>query len=502
MQTDYERWEPLHWIIEFPDVMIEHGGFDAVIGNPPFLGGKKISPAMGQNLRLWLVNQLAGGTSGNADLVAYFFLRAASLLADKRGQLGLIATNTIAQGDTREVGLDRLVVHGFTLRRTIRSATWPARGANLEYAAIWATQGELAAGTQRVADGVIVPAISTLLEAEGRVKGQPSRLAENVRVAFQGSIILGRGFVLTPMRAKELIARDERNSEVVLPYLNGEDLNGRPDSSASRWVIDFKERTEEEARSYREPWEIVEGSVRGQRITKDATRYPRMVNEWWKYWNARPGLYGAIREFDRVLAIAQVSRTLMPVAVPTGQVLDAKLIVFALTPGSGAVLFSSLHQAWAIKYGTTMRTDATYTPSSIFETFARPASGPTLEAAGETLEARRRAVMLRRSVGLTKLYNLINDRDCLSEPDINSLRDIHVALDHAVLDAYGWSDVPLNHGFHAYRGVERFTIDPAARVELLDRLLEENHRRAVSQSGDAEMDIEDSDELDLEGMGE
>ena len=105
--TDYERWKPLHWVLDVPDVM-ERGGFDAVIGNPPFLGGKKISGAMGTNVRDWFVNVLAGGVKGNADLVAYFFLRGWSLLSEQ-GNLGLIATNTVAQGDTREVGLDRMV---------------------------------------------------------------------------------------------------------------------------------------------------------------------------------------------------------------------------------------------------------------------------------------------------------------------------------------------------------------------------------------------------------
>ena len=105
--TDYERWKPLHWILAVPDVM-ERGGFDAIIGNPPFLGGQKLTGAMGTNIRDWFVNVLADGKKGSADLVAYFFLRAMSLL-NAQGNLGLIATNTVAQGDTREVGLKQMV---------------------------------------------------------------------------------------------------------------------------------------------------------------------------------------------------------------------------------------------------------------------------------------------------------------------------------------------------------------------------------------------------------
>lgn len=110
--------------------------------------------------------------------------------------------------------------------------------------------------------------------------------------------------------------------------------------------------------------------------------------------------------------------------------------------------------------------------------------------------------MLRRDLGLTKLYNLVNDPDVTnaSDPDVARLRAIQVEFDHAVMDAYGWSDVPLEHGFHTYRQMERWTVSPAARVEILDRLLEENHRRAALQgsappppSGEDE-----SDDLEVE----
>ncbi|WP_067901291.1 Eco57I restriction-modification methylase domain-containing protein, partial [Actinomadura chibensis] len=136
--TDYERWKPLHWVIEAPDVIVDHGGFDAIVGNPPFLGGQKLTGAMGTNYRDWLVNTVAKGRRGSADLVAYFYLRATSLLR-KNGTLGLIATNTVAQGDTREVGLDAMVTDGLTITRAIQSRSWPAATANLEYAAVWGT---------------------------------------------------------------------------------------------------------------------------------------------------------------------------------------------------------------------------------------------------------------------------------------------------------------------------------------------------------------------------
>jgi hypothetical protein len=492
--TDYERWRPLHWILAVPDVM-EQGGFDAVIGNPPFLGGRKVSPAVGSNAREWLVNALAGAVKGSADLVAYFFLRAMSLLT-ARGDLGLIATNTLAQGDTREVGLDQIDASGFTITRAIQSRSWPVRSANLEYAAVWGTRSPVAPGLPRVVNDVTVKRISTLLEPAGRIDGPPARLVENAGLAFQGCIVLGMGFVLEPNEAAAWIKVDPKNAEVLFPYLNGEDLNSRPDASASRWAIDFGERSQREAKQFHKPWAHVEQHVRPNRVEKDAAKYPRMVHEWWKYWNARPAMRAAVCGLDDVLLIAQTSNTLMPARGHTSQVFSHTLVIFATSSyGDQAVLSSSLHQLWTVAYGAKMRADSRYIPSDVFVTFPQPKPIERLAEVGKTLDTERREIMLRRDLGLTKLYNLVNDPDIVDSADVDvaRLRQVHVALDEAVMDAYGWDDVPLEHGFHTYRQMRRWTVSPAARVEILDRLLEENHRRAAAQ-GEAPPAADSDDE--------
>jgi methylase of polypeptide subunit release factors len=483
--TDYRRWRPLHWIIEAPDIIVGRSGFDAILGNPPFLGGKKITPAIG-GAREWLVNVIAHST-GNADLVAYFFLRSQELLA-QRGTLGLLATNTVAQGDSREVGLDQMVNAGFTITRAIQSRPWPASTVNLQYAAVWGTTGPVENDVPRSCDGELVPRIATLLEPSGRVDIKPVALKENAAVGFIGCLVLGMGFVCEPSEALAWIEDDPRNAEVLFPYLNGEDLNSRSDCSASRWVIDFGEMSERQASSYVRPWERVLKEVWPERREKDGKKYPRMVNEWWKYWNGRPALRRAIADLDEVLAIALVSKTVMPARVPTKQVFAHKLAVFAINSyAQQAILSSSLHQVWAIKFGSTMRTDVNYSPSDVFESFPRPLSTEWLERIGQTLDVERREIMLRRGLGLTKLYNLVNDHTLphASDSDIARMREVHAELDAAVVDAYGWRDVSLEHGFHTYRQMERWTISPAARVDILDRLLEEDHRRAVVEASTA-----------------
>jgi hypothetical protein len=475
--TGEARSTPLHWILEVPDVIHDHGGFDAVIGNPPFLGSQKLNATIGPNMRDWLVEVLAGGRKGIADLVAYFFLRARGLLTES-GMLGLISTNTIAQGDTREVGLEQLLNSGIEIVRAIQSRNWPAAGANLEYAAVWASAGAVSSTVRRNCDGELVPHISDLLEPAGRVTGPPLVLLENKGIAFNGVYVLGLGFMLGLDEAAEWLSRDPGLLQVVRPYLNGKDLNSSPSQTASRYVIDFNDLTEVSASRYALPFGRLQSTVRAERQENNRKVYRDF---WWQHAEKRPALRRAIRDMEQVIAIAQVSSTLMPSLVSADQVHDAMLVVFALDdPAMLAFLSSEPHRLWALKYGTTMRTDARYTPSAIFDTLPRPALSPSLHDLGRRLDEDRREVMTRRNIGLTAIYKQFNSPDIRGDADIDLLRSMHLRIDEAVMEAYGWSDIPLGHGFHTYRQVERWTISPAARVEVLDRLLEENHRRAAS----------------------
>jgi hypothetical protein len=472
---------------------MERGGFDTVIGNPPFLTGSDISGVIGGNVRDWFVHMLACGQRGNADLVAYFFLRAMELLA-KRGTLGLIATNSIAQGKSREVGLDRMIASGFTITRSIQSRPWPAVSASLEYAAVWGSCGEVAADTPRVADGVEVRSITTLLEPAGRVDGPRVKLVENLGLAFQGCMPSGAGFIITAEKANEWLDADMRNKQVLFPFFNGDDLNSHADTYSARWIIDFNDRPESISKAFTGPYTHALRRVKPQR---EKGSIGMRQAPWWLFERSRPSMRKAISDFSEVLAMTKHSVTLMPRRVPTTNVFGHGLVVFATDSFSDqAVLSSSPHQLWAIKYGSGLRKDPRYTASDVFETFPRPKPTRLLAEIGEILETERRSIMLRRDLGLTKLYNLVNDPAITDavDADVARMREIHVKLDQVVVDAYGWSDVPLEHDFHTYRQMQRWTVSPATRVEILDRLLDENHRRAAAQ-GEAPppVDIEDEE---------
>lgn len=164
--------------------------------------------------------------------------------------------------------------------------------------------------------------------------------------------------------------------------------------------------------------------------------------------------------------------------IPSGTVPSHKLVVFASDSRALlANLASSIHYVWARKYSGAMKNDLSYSPSDVFLTFPRPVVTGRLEEIGDVLHVERQEVMLRRSIGLTKLYNLVNDSGVVGDKDVNRLREIHVEIDEAVAEAYAWEDLRLDHGFHSYRKAERWTVGRMARIEIIDRLLEENLRR-------------------------
>ncbi|SDT42906.1 hypothetical protein SAMN05216371_2263 [Streptomyces sp. TLI_053] len=488
---------PVHWPLEFPEVFQERGGFDAVIGNPPFLGGKKLTGAMGEAYREYMVDYLAAGMRGNADLVAYFELRAHELL-NENGQSGLIATNTLAQGDTREVGLDQLEAAGVEIRRAVKSAPWPSNSAVLEYCAVWTSKSASLNGAEWIIGrDVVHHGISTSLNPKTREASWAEVLDGSSGKSFQGAIILGLGFTLSESEARAWIAEDPSCKDVLFPYLNGQDVNSSPAHKSDRWVINFHDWPEARARNYARPFARIESDVKPERQRRNSNgafqlRKP-LPQRYWHYADKRPALTTAINRLDRCVVIARVSKVVMPVLVSTGQVFSEATVVFASDDlGMLALLSSAAHYWWTIDRASTLETRIRYTPTDVFETLVRPPLTSDLRVAGSKLDSFRRELMLRRDMGLTATYNLVYDPDC-NDGDIVELRAIHEEIDRATIAAYGWYDLldptgatrpadpthetfPLDHGFHETDQGTRYTIGLLARTEIIDRLRRLNHQ--------------------------
>ena len=490
--------QPFHWPLEFPEVFAnERGGFDCIVGNPPFLGGKRITGVAGTAFRDWLVAYIAEGRRGSADLVAYFFLRAWSLLRDGGG-FGLLAVNTIAEGDTRQVGLEAMIAAGAVIYTAYPNEPWPGKAAVVT-SRVHVHKGDWHG--KRSLFGRPAPFISAFLS--DYEEWSPRRLKANESMAYQGSIVLGMGFVLSPEEARRMLDADPKNAEVIFPYINGDDLNSDPEQRPSRWVINFWDWPEERAREYELPWQWIEERVRPERQRRNergefVLRKP-LPERWWQYADKRPALYHAIgrgRDFERhpegwmldpepderVIGITRVSKFLNAAFLPNDRIFTLDLFVFALSDARDlALLQSSIHDVWTRKHSSTQETRMRYTATDSFETMPLPADLGALTEIGESYSKLRSSLMQDKQLGLTKLYNRFHIA-AEGDPRIGDLRALQGKMDVAVARAYGWNDIELGHGFHEVPYLPendrmRFTISEPARLEVLRRLSELNRLR-------------------------
>lgn len=462
---------PFHWPLEFPEVFSRNrSGFDALIGNPPFVGGVRISEIFGDKYNDYLANIFRSGRK--VDLCAFFFRRAFDLLA-YNGVFGLIATNSISQGTTRKAGLATILSDGGEIIFSLSSFDWPGKAAVIASLVVIMKGKWFGA---RIANGNLTTKINDLLEGVTEQLAQPIRLPQNDGICFQGSCILGMGFFLAPELAAQFLKADHKNTLVVKPSMGGQELNNRVNDRFDRWIIDFQEMEFEVVRQFIAPYEHIENYVKPERLTKDEKKYPRMVKTWWKYWHSRSALYEGIKRLNlsRVLARSRVSDHHMVDFLPNNIVYTEALVVFLLDKWSDfGIIQSSLHDAWSRRYASTLKNDVRYIPTDCFETFYMPVADESLSSTSQVYYEHRNLIKSSRGIGLTQIYNAFHDKSEFSD-DIQKLREIHISLDHAVLECYGWTDIDLQHNFYnTGRGI-RFTISEQAKEKICFRLLQLN----------------------------
>ena len=521
---------PFHWEIEFLEVFErDRPGFDVVAGNPPFAGKNTVAAANPAGYPDWL-KALHAASHGNADLVAHFFRRAFTLVRDG-GTFGLIATNTIAQGDTRSTGLRWICTHGGEIYQARRRVKWPGQAA-VVVSVVHVHQG-LLAGPRRLDDAATDRITAFLFHRGGH--DDPQRLAANAGKSFQGSIVLGMGFtfddtdtkgVASPLADMWRLARNPHNREAIFPYIGGEEVNTSPTHEHHRFVINFRdyplrredlgERWAEAADDQRREWlrrgvvpldypgpvaadwpdllAIVEERVRPEREAKNDAQ---ARHKWWQFLRPRPELQSALAGRQHVLVTNCGATPHMAMALlPAPTVFAHSLVVVPFSDyATFCILQARPHETWARFFGSSMKDDLRYTPSDCFETFPFPHARETradLESAGKFCHDFRADLMVRRNEGLTRTYNRFHDPN-ETESDIVTLRSLHAAMDRAVLNAYGWGDIPTDYEFvldyeidedewGARRKPYRYRWPDEIRDEVLARLLELNAERAAEEA--------------------
>ena len=497
---------PFHWELEFPEVFAESvRGFAVFVGNPPFAGKNTATAGNVEHYLDYLAEVVTPGSSGMSDLVAHFFTRPYALLKPKGltgpGTMCLISTKTIRQGNTRESSLALIRKADGEIYHAQRRVAWPGKAA-VVIATVGISKG--ASGLKPVLDGKLVGQISSFL-IDADVDDTPQALAPNIGRSFQGSIILGMGFTFdddnpaaTPIaRMREILQESPEYKANVKVYVGGEQVNNQPEFKPERYVIDFGEMSAGDASLKRQLWAIVEEKVKpyrqkeltGDALEKYLVREPRSAGQWWKYLRPRNELYDLIAGNPRVLVANRAAAKYLTFSfVPGGCVYADSLYVFAdPTYAHFAVVQSRVHEVWARMFGTSMKDDLRYTGTTCYENFPFPGSGPLLESAGKSYNDEREKAMLALQLGLTKLSNRLNNREDQAS-EILRLREMHAAMDKAVLKAYGWDDITPAYEFSGdyenedgSAGAVRLNFTEEVRDIILKRLLDLHAERLKAE---------------------
>jgi methylase of polypeptide subunit release factors len=497
-----ERKRFFHWFLSFPEVMAE-GGFDCLLGNPPYLGGQDISGSYGHAFSNYVRWEYA--PAGLSDLVVYFVRRLHALLKPG-GFLAFITTNSIKDGDVRRDGLEWVLSTGGVLCFAQRAVKWPGR-AKLVVSLVAEHKGPWE--RVRVLDGRPVSSINAFLE-EGQAEQVPIELATNANRMFMGSIFLGDGFVLDEAEVSAYQGVRERD-RVIRPLLNGQEVNSHPLQRPSRSIVCLEHcETLAEAEKHPEILNRLRQLVLPERLKQKNEGAKKW---WWRYYRHNELSYSLLASRGAGFVAARTTKHLSFSRLQTGPIVTDAVYVFATDRWDHyAVVQSTLHEVWARKYSGALKQDLRYSPSNCFESFPFPGdlwqtASPLLVQAGERYHEHRRRLMRELWLGLTPIYNLYHARDLSSElvakvskkladvahagfDGLLELRRLHVALDNAVRDAYGWTDLNLGHEFVEVETLPdndrvRYTISPAARKEVLKRLLALNHQRAKEEAAKA-----------------
>ncbi|MGI8858792.1 MAG: class I SAM-dependent DNA methyltransferase [Rubrobacteraceae bacterium] len=442
---------------------------EVVVGNPPFMGDKKMRSRLGDAYVNDLRALYKGRVGGGADLVCFWFERARAYVESGAVErVGLLSTNGIRYGANRRV-LERIKERG-NIFMAYPDRPWVQDGAAVRVSMVGYDDGSEA---EKTLDGVPVAEIFADLTSRLDVT-RAVALKENAGICFLGMMKSGpfdlETEVAHAMLRAPLNPNGRPNSDVVRPRLTGKDAAQRP---CEDWIVDFATMEEEEAALYELPFEYARTHVKPLR---DSNKETRQRQYWWQHGRPRPKLRAAIEGLERCIVTPEVSKHRVFAFMGTSIVPDHKLHVFARGDDYFfGVLHSRVHEAWSLVQGNWLGkgNDPSYSSSRTFETFPLPWP-PGLEPAAEDdlrvaavgaatrkLDSLRRGwldpeglpeIELRKRT-LTELYN--------DQPSWLTLA--RAALDRAVFACYGWDEDP----------------DALPEQQMLERLLDLNKDRAA-----------------------
>jgi type II restriction/modification system DNA methylase subunit YeeA len=444
---------------------------DALVGNPPFLGNKKMIAELGEGYTTTL-RRAYPEVPGGADLVCYWFARAWEMMqAGQLARAGLVATNSIRGGANRAVL--KPIVDGGRIFAAWSDEPWTVDGAAVRVSMVCFDTER--GGSVRLDGAEVAEVFADLTATTSTDISRAGKLTENKGASFIGTQRNGP-FTISRPDAERLISQPVNpngrpNSDVVRKWSNGIDITKR---TSETWIIDFNDLTLAEAQLYEAPFEIVEEKVRPTRVH---LRRQGHREKWWVYGENRPGLRATISGLSRMIVTAMVAKHRFFVWFPIKQIPENLCVVIARDDDTTfGILHARFHELWALRMGTFLGVgnDPRYTPSTTFETFPFPEGlTPNIPAADYAADPRAQAIataaarlnelretwlnppdLIRRVPEVVPGYpdrllplNEAAERELKKRTLTNLyntrpawLTHAHNALDQAVADAYGWGD--------------------------------------------------------------
>lgn len=426
---------------------------DAIIGNPPYLGSRYVAHEHGYEYAGKLHARFPG-VPKMADFCTHWFRLTHDRLPS-RGRAGLVGTNTIRQGESREASLDHIIRNDGSITEAVSTEKWSGEAAVSVSIVNWVkgsasgtkilhTQlGDRVDSPWRIEElNLIPPTLSSSVDVRAAAYLKTN---QKPKVVFVGQYPFHEGFFLKPQEARDWINTDSSLRDVLFPYMIGRDLVER--GSPSRWIIDFGQNDMFYARGYRRPFERVSEKVmpdvlahaedEKKKTGKHSTRWTRVADRWWQFRDYQPGTMEAIARVPRYIAIPRVTKRPIFEFVSSTVHPDNALVVFPFDDDySFGILQCGAHFEWFKARCSTLESRLRYTSATVFDTFPWP-QRPTREdikavaEAAVALRALRRETMRKLNYSLRDLYRT------LEQPGNNPLRDAHERLDAAVRGAYG-----------------------------------------------------------------
>ena len=413
---------------------------DAIIGNPPFLGGSRIRKELGDNYADRVFTKF-GHIKAQVDFASYWF-RLAHERLDKNGRAGLVATNSISQGKSRSVSLEYIVENGGYIYDAISSQVWSGEAAVYVSIINWSKKEPL----NYILDNEKVSIINSSLQSSVDVSNV-AKIKANLNTGFVGAQPNSKGFFISEQQAKDWVKADPKNKFVVKPSCSATDLADIPNGLPNRWIIDFQDMQFEEVTDYRLPFEHTKTFVKPERINN---REVVLREKWWRFKRTNDSMRKALADLSTYFVVPRHSKwfIFLP-AQPDWLPADSTTVIASDDFYVLGVLTSKVHRLWVTAQSSTLGETPRYTHNTCFETFPFPQidrNTPTkkgfkplaciekIRATMQELHQYRSQEIERKQYGITKLYN-----EFFHEPD-NQLYKLHAKLDKLVMQAYGFSE--------------------------------------------------------------